>query len=1265
MDIKDSYLHSTVGVVKSISADADKLKYTLADVAGTVKEVTLPIATTSANGLMSSGDKTKLDNLSSTIGNYVTLDTDQEITGTKTFTKQQKFTVAKGTAPFQVTSDTLVTNLNADLLDGLDSKRFLRSVNRINNQDFNATDEIDKNGYCYYNTNYVLSADFQQTNAPYAYGMLTSLNSEASGMDFAVNGSLDAPVGLKFRKRWLDKYSEWKTIAFTDSDITGNASSATKLQTSRKLWGQDFDGTADVSGDMTGVGNVTGTNSLWRITKVGDEVYLQSKTANGGNNGNIVLSGYNVGNAGKITLFANTTLINGNVGIGTTSPRQKLEVSGGVRATSFIGNLDGTYVNTLTDYTKASSSSAIAATDSLNTALGKLEYKADIACDWITSVTAEDTDELVNKWGEIVDFLDSVAEGTDITDEFVTRKTNQTITGLKTFYTSAGNIKLEDAYVKIDMNLYGDWARGLEIINTINSKTVKSTFGAYGHGDEDGNNVLYYAFISHGSQGYDNATLKIYDNKATISNNEIYHKGNLKNLSDLNDDVINGKYLPLTGGKLTGNLTLSVAAANTDSPKLIFERAGSNNSYYDWQQYVSTGHMLFTCDNNGSHEERIRFVDKGGILINGNTVLHEGNYTSYLPFLNSTSTHATKSSVIYAPTSGGTQGQILTSSGSDAPTWINQSSLTAGKAAVADKLSVDTGSSTEPVYFANGVPVVCNSLNIRRTYVIDLQTSIKEEDGTTFTFDRNKFYPVLFDPYIIETDCEIISPALNADADYNQNAIHFLLKKCGWTDTPYSFKVLSYGLHTTNEVTIGAIGVGTKTGYQCVWLRGGMKYTFYSNKKPILKHNDYTYGATDTEVYTVGTNYHGGQNSHVSIIWQALDRSKEVAVQSEIPTKVSQLTNDSGFLTQHQSLSNYVTLNGTQTITGVKTFSTQQKFTVAQGTSPFTVTSTTKVSNLNSDLLDGYDSSRFLRAKDWITYPGQDADTLEQNMMCFTYSNNAPHAGTIIYFSGATGGHYGLQLNASYSSSGYLSFRSRNGDSRTWKDWSTILTQHNYTDYINTTNFPGLNEVGTVTQVIAGTGISVSATTANQSTYTVTNAGVRATTINGNYLRVNTNGTNADLTIPYATTASQLNNTSVSDPSTAASGQNVKWYSQINNSSGYAGTNYGFPVSNDANGILWLGTHSGPYGWQMGFSSTGRIYARYISNNSFSTTANGGSWNRIAWISDIPAVTNYYWADIKVSNSSSTTTTPTFAKWTNSDLNLLMLLRQVPKTFSL
>lgn len=40
---------------------------------------------------------------------------------------------------------------------------------------------------------------------------------------------------------------------------------------------------------------------------------------------------------------------------------------------------------------------------------------------------------------------------------------------------------------------------------------------------------------------------------------------------------------------------------------------------------------------------------------------------------------------------------------------------------------------------------------------------------------------------------------------------------------------------------------------------------------------------------------------------------------SKIPTKTSELTNDSGYLTSHQSLDNYVTLNSGQTITAIKT----------------------------------------------------------------------------------------------------------------------------------------------------------------------------------------------------------------------------------------------------------------------------------------------------------------------------------------------------------
>lgn len=57
----------------------------------------------------------------------------------------------------------------------------------------------------------------------------------------------------------------------------------------------------------------------------------------------------------------------------------------------------------------------------------------------------------------------------------------------------------------------------------------------------------------------------------------------------------------------------------------------------------------------------------------------------------------------------------------------------------------------------------------------------------------------------------------------------------------------------------------------------------------------------------------------------------------------------------------YVTLATDQTVSGIKTFSTQQKFTVATGTSPFTVSSTTVVSNLNADMLDGWHLNYILK----------------------------------------------------------------------------------------------------------------------------------------------------------------------------------------------------------------------------------------------------------------------------------------------------------------
>lgn len=56
-----------------------------------------------------------------------------------------------------------------------------------------------------------------------------------------------------------NNWSVWKTIAFT----TDNVASANKLATPRKIWGQSFDGTADITGDLTTSGSITASKNIY------------------------------------------------------------------------------------------------------------------------------------------------------------------------------------------------------------------------------------------------------------------------------------------------------------------------------------------------------------------------------------------------------------------------------------------------------------------------------------------------------------------------------------------------------------------------------------------------------------------------------------------------------------------------------------------------------------------------------------------------------------------------------------------------------------------------------------------------------------------------------------------------------------------------------------------------------------------------------------------------------------------------------------------
>ncbi len=503
-------------------------------------------------------------------------------------------------------------------------------------------------------------------------------------------------------------------VSGSSGSCTGNAASATKLANARTLWGQSFDGTANVSGNMTGVGTISMSGALTLTgTSAGDSLISFSRP-----NYNYITfpTGYSLafgtatGSASTLYRMTNDAFIperTNEVSLGTSSLKWE-----NVYATTFTGSLSGnatssdhtTYIRiTSTNPTAATTYNPIWAANSSATSDGTNDYTPR-ANNGFSYVTLEGTASALG-YG-IVRLGNSTASGTAGNKYGV----------LRLYSESSGYVNIRPGSASTsNYTLYLPGAGGQLVYHTNDTQIGAAAQPVY----VTSGGEIAACSIGAGS-GNSNRCLMV-----TNGSNGMYYT-----------PTITGNYI---NGALISTVsdTTTVRHTCTNSNGSVSLYAATNRGLYDttnsaWIIYLTTAadHVYVPkWASKGSTTAPVYF-NSSGEPAQGSTYAGGTKVT-----LNGTAKGASTAS-FYAPTSAGTSGQYLISSGG-APTWLTIDPYDANISRTANTVLAAPNGSAGSATFRKLVAADIPTLAISK--ISGLQSAL---DGKSATGHTHSYLPL-------------------------------------------------------------------------------------------------------------------------------------------------------------------------------------------------------------------------------------------------------------------------------------------------------------------------------------------------------------------------------------------------------------------------------------------------------------------------------------------------------------------------------------------